>query len=363
MTTPGLAGFIADGDDPQTWDDVVAAVLEALATGFERGARARRAATAAVGADLARHLRLAAAQGRPDPRVRGRARRRRTAAVRRRAAPVQPASDRDAAGDRLAGVPPAPAARTCRTARSRPASRASSRRAPCSPSSTVTTRDRRVPAAQRGRQDGRPAAASSTRRSRPGRIAPGAAAAPADDHRGPRLPGPGPPRRPPDRRRPRRAGRHAAAARRRAARARPPPRRLLEQGRHGHHRRHARRRRPRRPSCCGCSTPIEANVPGVLADIDTEFLHDLRVSVRRTRSALKLFGDALAPACQRADEAGVLRRRVQVGRRPDHADQGPGRAPARLRGDRARRSPRRSRTTWSRSAPTWSSGGAGSSAR
>ncbi len=39
---------------------------------------------------------------------------------------------------------------------------------------------------------------------------------------------------------------------------------------------------------------IEANVPGTLADIDTEFLHDLRVGVRRTRSALKLFGDALA---------------------------------------------------------------------
>jgi CHAD domain-containing protein len=38
---------------------------------------------------------------------------------------------------------------------------------------------------------------------------------------------------------------------------------------------------------------IEANVRGVLADTDTEFLHDLRVSVRRTRSALKLFGDAL----------------------------------------------------------------------
>jgi CHAD domain-containing protein len=37
----------------------------------------------------------------------------------------------------------------------------------------------------------------------------------------------------------------------------------------------------------------EANVPGVLRDIDTEFLHDLRVSVRRTRSALKLFGDVL----------------------------------------------------------------------
>jgi CHAD domain-containing protein len=39
---------------------------------------------------------------------------------------------------------------------------------------------------------------------------------------------------------------------------------------------------------------IEANVPGTLADIDSEFLHDLRVSVRRTRSGLKLFGDTLA---------------------------------------------------------------------
>jgi CHAD domain-containing protein len=38
---------------------------------------------------------------------------------------------------------------------------------------------------------------------------------------------------------------------------------------------------------------VDANVDGVLKDIDTEFLHDLRVSVRRTRSALKLFGDAL----------------------------------------------------------------------
>jgi CHAD domain-containing protein len=38
---------------------------------------------------------------------------------------------------------------------------------------------------------------------------------------------------------------------------------------------------------------VEANVPGVLRDIDVEFLHDLRVSVRRSRSALKLFGDAL----------------------------------------------------------------------
>jgi CHAD domain-containing protein len=39
---------------------------------------------------------------------------------------------------------------------------------------------------------------------------------------------------------------------------------------------------------------IQANLPGALHDTDTEFLHDLRVSVRRTRSALKLFGEVLA---------------------------------------------------------------------
>ena len=38
---------------------------------------------------------------------------------------------------------------------------------------------------------------------------------------------------------------------------------------------------------------LEANVAGTIRDIDTEFLHDLRVSVRRTRSALKLAGDVL----------------------------------------------------------------------
>ena len=32
---------------------------------------------------------------------------------------------------------------------------------------------------------------------------------------------------------------------------------------------------------------VDANLPGTLADTDTEFLHDLRVSVRRTRSVLK----------------------------------------------------------------------------
>jgi CHAD domain-containing protein len=41
---------------------------------------------------------------------------------------------------------------------------------------------------------------------------------------------------------------------------------------------------------------VEANVPGVLADIDTEFLHDLRVAVRRARSTVKLAGDILPAA-------------------------------------------------------------------
>jgi len=38
---------------------------------------------------------------------------------------------------------------------------------------------------------------------------------------------------------------------------------------------------------------IEANVPGTVRDVDTEFLHDLRIAIRRTRSALKLAGRAL----------------------------------------------------------------------
>ena len=38
---------------------------------------------------------------------------------------------------------------------------------------------------------------------------------------------------------------------------------------------------------------LEANVAGTVRDFAGEFLHDLRVSVRRTRSAIKLCGDAL----------------------------------------------------------------------
>jgi CHAD domain-containing protein len=38
---------------------------------------------------------------------------------------------------------------------------------------------------------------------------------------------------------------------------------------------------------------LAANVDGVVRDLDTEFLHDLRIAVRRTRSGLALAGDAL----------------------------------------------------------------------
>ncbi|MEU4559540.1 CHAD domain-containing protein [Actinoplanes sp. NPDC023936] len=38
---------------------------------------------------------------------------------------------------------------------------------------------------------------------------------------------------------------------------------------------------------------MRANLPGVLDDVDTEFLHDVRVAVRRTRSTLKLGRPAL----------------------------------------------------------------------
>ncbi|HTW00583.1 MAG TPA: CHAD domain-containing protein [Streptosporangiaceae bacterium] len=43
----------------------------------------------------------------------------------------------------------------------------------------------------------------------------------------------------------------------------------------------------------GLFDTLLANVSGTVRDLDTEFLHDLRIAVRRTRSALKLAGDVL----------------------------------------------------------------------
>ena len=57
----------------------------------------------------------------------------------------------------------------------------------------------------------------------------------------------------------------------------------------------------------GLLDTLEQNVDGTLRDIDTEFLHDLRVAVRRTRSAIKLLGDVLPDGLAAAYAA-----RVQV---------------------------------------------------
>jgi CHAD domain-containing protein len=54
-------------------------------------------------------------------------------------------------------------------------------------------------------------------------------------------------------------------------------------------------------------TAVEANVPGVIDDVDTEFLHDLRVAVRRARSTIKLAGAALPPTADLAQLADDLK--------------------------------------------------------
>lgn len=43
----------------------------------------------------------------------------------------------------------------------------------------------------------------------------------------------------------------------------------------------------------GFRETLTVNLPGLLADLDSEFLHDVRVAVRRARSTLKLTGDVL----------------------------------------------------------------------
>jgi CHAD domain-containing protein len=56
---------------------------------------------------------------------------------------------------------------------------------------------------------------------------------------------------------------------------------------------------------------IEANLPGTLADVDTEFLHDLRVAVRRTRSIQRQLADVF-PAEPLAHFRGEFRWLQQV---------------------------------------------------
>ena len=45
----------------------------------------------------------------------------------------------------------------------------------------------------------------------------------------------------------------------------------------------------------GYLSEMDATVDGIVDDIDTEYLHDFRVAVRRTRSVLKMLGDVLPP--------------------------------------------------------------------
>ena len=106
----------------------------------------------------------------------------------------------------------------------------------------------------------------------------------------------------------------------------------------------ARRRRSRRtcrrptawPRCSAASSAtVEANLPGVLADIDTEYLHDLRVAVRKARSLVKLAGDVLAGDVARlGHRAALARRRHDARPRPRRLRArraGPGRPPTRRR--------------------------------
>ena len=61
--------------------------------------------------------------------------------------------------------------------------------------------------------------------------------------------------------------------------------------------------------------------PGALADIDSEYLHDLRVAVRRTRSAQRQLRAVFPP------EPLAVPRRVSVAAAPDRADARPRRPP------------------------------------
>jgi len=56
----------------------------------------------------------------------------------------------------------------------------------------------------------------------------------------------------------------------------------------------------------GLADVVEAQVPGTLDDLDSEFLHDLRIAVRRSRSVLRQMKRAFDPAARR-EQADSLR--------------------------------------------------------
>ena len=58
---------------------------------------------------------------------------------------------------------------------------------------------------------------------------------------------------------------------------------------------------------------IEANLPGTLADLDTEYLHDLRVAVRRSRALQRELSGVFAPEPLRVFRAGFRELQVLTG--------------------------------------------------
>ena len=250
-----------------------------------------RARTVRSGA--ARQLRRAAARGgpaaeRPPPGARRHARAARARAPRRRA------RSRRRAGYLAEELPEGPCAsgssRCWRSVRCCPAVRVRSRRAVAG-------------GAQRRREDGRAALDRAARGG--GRPRARAARTAAVRAAGARL-----------RQRPRAHARRAArrlglqpasgrssTRRSRGRRAAGASRRSRRSARPGHAH---RRRRRRRAARCWPRSP-RPTCPGTITDLDTEFLHDLRVAVRRTRSALASCSGVLPPgwrAAARRAEAG-----------------------------------------------------------
>ena len=79
------------------------------------------------------------------------------------------------------------------------------------------------------------------------------------------------------------AARHAAARRGGPRRRRRAVRALVE-GRCGARAASSAPTRPRPPCCARLLEVMQANLEGTIADVDTEFLHDFRVAVRRSRA-------------------------------------------------------------------------------
>ena len=82
-----------------------------------------------------------------------------------------------------------------------------------------------------------------------------------------------------------------------------------------------------RGCCMRLPEVIEENLPGTLADVDSEFLHDLRVAVRRTRVGSSASCASVFPP----ERARALPRRVPLAAAGHRADARPRRLPARLR--------------------------------